>query len=279
MASHDHHVPTVIVARRVLPGREKQFERWVKRLLAEAADAPGYIGAEVQPPDAQHPDEWVIAYRFDDAGHLDAWLGSPERAAVVAGGEDLVEGEAREQVLAIAPSPDPVTAVSSVRVRPGKEDAYRELHGELLDRLHRFDGFLRWDLFEPVPDVQDAWVAVFAFDTREHLDAWLASDDRRGILERMAPLVEGDRTVNVLGGFAGWFADSGAPSVRTWKQATVVLAALFPTALGLTLLREWLLPDVGLVLGVFLGNAVGVAILSWVLMPPLTRWLGPWLRR
>jgi antibiotic biosynthesis monooxygenase (ABM) superfamily enzyme len=30
---------------------------------------------------------------------------------------------------------------------------------------------------------------------------------------------------------------------------------------------------------VLVNSAIGVAILSWVLMPGLTRWLAPWLRR
>jgi antibiotic biosynthesis monooxygenase (ABM) superfamily enzyme len=67
--------------------------------------------------------------------------------------------------------------------------------------------------------------------------------------------------------------------VKRWKQASIVLLALFPTALVLTVVRQWLLPDVGLVLGVLFGNVIGVAVLSWILMPVLTRWFDAWLRR
>ena len=65
------------------------------------------------------------------------------------------------------------------------------------------------------------------------------------------------------------------PITRAQNAAEVPLQ----TALALTLVRRWLLPDVGLVLGVLLGNVFGVIILSWVLMPVLTRWLDGWLRR
>jgi antibiotic biosynthesis monooxygenase (ABM) superfamily enzyme len=271
--------PTVIVARRVKPGRERDVERWLRRLLAEAAEAPGYVDAEAQPPDALHPDEWVVVYQFEDAESLRSWLRSEERAALLHGGDDLIVGPAREQVVALTPEREPVTAVSSVRVREGAHEEYRTLHDEIVAAMRNFPGFLRCDLFEPVPGVQDDTVVVMAFDGREHLDSWLRSDERRQILVRMDELVEGDRTVNVVGGFAGWFSPAGAPPVRTWKQAAVVLLALAPTSLALTLLREWLLPDIALVPGLLLGNVAGVAILTWVLMPFLTRRLEGWLRR
>jgi uncharacterized protein len=275
----DRRMPTVIVARRVVPGREREFERWSRRLMAAASEAPGYVGAEVQRPDARHPDEWVIVYQFSDAERLSRWLASPERTAVLASGAELLAGEVREQVVALTPQSDPVTAVSSARVRPGAQDHYRALHDDLVEELRGFDGFLRSELFEPVPGVQDDTVVVFAFEGRDRMERWLASDERRAVLERMEPLIEGARTVTVLGGFAGWFAGGAGIDVPRWKQATVVVAALFPTSLGLTLLRQWLLPDLPLAPGVLVGNVAGVAILTWFVMPVLTRRLEPWLRR
>lgn len=58
-----------------------------------------------------------------------------------------------------------------------------------------------------------------------------------------------------------------------------MLLALFPTSLVLTLVREWLIPDVHWTLGVLFGNVIGVIALTWLLMPNITRALGPWLRR
>jgi antibiotic biosynthesis monooxygenase (ABM) superfamily enzyme len=275
----DRRTPTVVVARRVLPGHEREFQRWVRRLLDAAADAPGYVGSELQPPDDLHPDEWIVLYQFQDADTLSAWLDSATRTELIARGAHLIDGDAREQVVALVPERDPVTAVSSVRVRPGQLDAYRALHDELVERLRTFDGFLRCELFEPVDGVQADTVVVFSFDDRRHLDAWLGSDDRREILERMAPIVEGDRTVNVVGGFAGWFTPVGVPGVRPWKQATAVLLALFPVSLATTVVRQAVAPDLPTVPAVLVANVVGVAALTWLIMPRLTRRLDGWLRR
>jgi antibiotic biosynthesis monooxygenase (ABM) superfamily enzyme len=271
--------PTVIVARRPSPGREREFERWLRRLVAKAADARGYVDADIQPPNALHPDEWVIVYRFADGASLDAWLRSPTRTALLADGNELVDGSAREQVVALSPTSDRVTAVSSVRVRPDSVDAYRELHDQVLAELVTLPGFLRCDLFEPVDGVQDETVVVLAFDSRANLDRWLTSDTRRDFLARMDELIEGDRTINVVGGFGGWFAPTGSPHVKPWKSAVAVLLALVPTTLAFAWLREMFFQGIALVPGVLLGNIFGVAILTWVLMPFITSRLEHWLRR
>lgn len=271
-------LPTVIVARRAAHGREFDFERWLRRLADAAGHAPGHLGAEIQPPDTSHPSEWVIVYRFESVACLDDWLGSDERRELLHEGGDLVDGAAREQIIATgteADAADPVTAVASFRLRP---DAVSELAGfyrRLLHELASFDGYLQCDLFEPVPGVQVDTVIVFAFDTRSHLDAWLESHERNELLATLDPHLDSERVLNVVGGFGGWF---GPGAVRRWKQASIVLLALFPTSLAIGALRGELLPDLRFVPAVFVSNVIGIAILTWVLMPWLTRIFDRWLR-
>lgn len=280
-SSADRSLPTVVVARRPRPGHEREFERWLRRLTVAADKAHGHRGATIQPPDEQHPDEWVVVYQFADRHDLDAWIDSPERRSLMAEGNDLIEGDAREQVVAMAPESvgEPVTAVASFRLRPGTHNQFAALFDRLVARMEDFPGYLRCELFEPVDGVQDDSVVVFAFSSRPLLDEWLRSDARRTVLADIDELLDGDRTVNVVGGFGGWFDATGAAPVKRWKQASVVLLALFPTALVLTVLRREFLPDLSMVPSVLLSNIVGVAILSWGLMPVLTRLLGPWLQR
>jgi antibiotic biosynthesis monooxygenase (ABM) superfamily enzyme len=276
---HGRREPTVIVSRRARPGRERELERWLRRLVVRAADAPGYVDAELQPPNDLHPDEWVVVYRFADAAALATWLHSPARQALMATGDDLIDGEAREQVVAMTPASPRVTAVSSVWVKPEQMEAFLDLHAEILVELAATPGFLRADVFEPVPGVQDETVVVLAFDTREHLDVWLRSAERQRILAEMDQHTEGARTVNVVGGFAGWFAPGGGGEVRRWKSAAAVLLALVPVSLAVLAVRLWVAPDLNPVLATVIGNVIGIVVLTWVLMPRITRWLDAWLRR
>lgn len=197
----------------------------------------------------------------------------------MADGTGLLASEAREQVIALADESMSVTAVASFRLRPGTEVEFRGRYRELRNLLEGFDGFIRTELVEPVPDTQDDTAIVFSFTDRHALDRWLGSVERREILEAIDPLLDGGRTVNVIGGFAGWFSTSDTTAPKRWKQAALVLLALFPTALVLTVIREAVLPDLPMPLAVFIGNLVGVVILSWILMPALTRRFDSWLSR
>jgi antibiotic biosynthesis monooxygenase (ABM) superfamily enzyme len=99
------------------------------------------------------------------------------------------------------------------------------------------------------------------------------------MLAAIDPIIEGERTLNVVGGFAGWFGRPGMADVKTWKQAAIVLLAIIPISVLVTAIRRWLLPDVNWWTAVLIGNVVGVALLSWIAMPFLTRVFERWLRR
>jgi antibiotic biosynthesis monooxygenase (ABM) superfamily enzyme len=275
----DRTMPTVVVARTPVPGREAEFEQWLRRLVAAARRAPGHVHSDIQPPTEIHPGEWVILYQFTDAESLHSWLTCEERDELVAEGRELIVGGIREQVVALAQAPEPVTAVSSFYVKPGSGTLYAELYERLVQALMAFPGFIGSELFPPIPGIQDDTVVLLSFDTREHLDAWLGSRERQQLLDAIDPYIEGQRTLSVVGGFAGWFGRPGMAKVKTWKQAAIVLLAIIPISLMVTALRRWLLPDVNWWMSVLIGNVVGVAVLSWAAMPFLTRTFERWLQR
>jgi antibiotic biosynthesis monooxygenase (ABM) superfamily enzyme len=275
----DRTMPTVVVARRPVPGREAEFEQWLRGLVAAARLAPGHVHSDIQPPNDVHPGEWVILYQFTDVDLLHAWLTSPERDKLVAEGREFITDDVREQVVALASQPEPVTAVASFCLRPGTGMLYADFYDRLVKALTAFPGFIRSELFPPIAGIQDDTVVLLSFDTREHLDAWLGSTARQQLLDEIDPYIEGGRTLNVVGGFAGWFGRPGMAKVKTWKQAAVVLLAIIPISLLVTAVRRWLLPDVSWWTAVLIGNVIGVIVLSWVAMPLLTRAFARWLQR
>lgn len=245
------------------------------------AAQPGYLHDDHQPPDDRHPDEWVVTYRFTDSDALEAWLASPDRQRLIEEGHDLVIGDPTAQVVAIPGGGQhrPVTAVISSRVKAGQEPAYRLAHDVIAAEMAGTPGFLRSEMFEPAPPVQPETIVVFSFDTREHLDAWLESDRRRAVIAPLEPLIEGERTLNIVGGFAGWFPPPDDRPVKRWKQAIAVLFGLLPVSLIVAVVRRAVAPDLPLVPGVLISNAIGVLVLTYVIMPHLTTWLAGWLRR
>ena len=240
---------------------------------------PGHLGSDLQAPGPEHPDEWMIVYQFESQSLLDDWIDSPIRAALLAEGAELTEGASRVQHLALGLGENPVTAVASFKVRQGRWAEFEEGYDRIIQSIGRFDGFLSAQLFPPVDGVQDETVIVSSFRSRDQLDVWLNSDERSEQLEQLDEFVEGDRQVNVVGGFGGWFT-FGQRQVKTWKQAAVVLLALYPTVLVINELLGWVLPiSFPYLLSVLVGNILGVGVLSWELMPQLTLLLDNWLRR
>lgn len=282
MPNQEASGPTVIVARRILPGLEEEYRAWHERIVRAAAVFPGYLSSELQPPNSAHPDEWVTVYSFATAGELDSWLASDERSEVAAAGAHLIEPDVREQhVAALRTAPEPVTVVFSQVIDSDSHQAFNALYDEVARRMQSFPGFLGSELLPPVADVQEEHVIVASFASRSDLDRWLHSDSRAEWLGNAARLIEGERTMNVVGGFGGWFP--AAPSLprgpKRWKQAVAVLLALYPTSLVITAVRSQVAPDLNMVAAVFVANVLGVAVLSFFLMPIVTRWLDAWLSR
>jgi uncharacterized protein len=279
--SSSRRIPTVIVARRVRPGFENKFAEWMQRMQTSVEHQPGFLHADFQEPDDLHPDEWVVTYQFTDPHSLSEWMDSDERQALVVAGEPFTIGDPRQQVLAVdrAVGTRPVTAVVSSRVKPGCMDEYRAVHAEVGAVMRATEGFLRSELFEAVDGIQGDTVVVFSFDSRTHLDAWLQSGTRQTLIARFDPLIEGPRHLNVVGGFAGWFTDADAPSVKRWKQTIAVLSGLFPTTLAITVVRNRIAPHLPLIPAIFAGNVVGSIAMSYLVMPKVTKLLSKWLAR
>jgi uncharacterized protein len=85
------HGVTMVMVTDIKPGKEPAYRAWADRIQKLQATFPGYVGSFVQPP--QHGETgWTTVLRFDSAAHLEGWLKSDARAAMVKESEDLVQG-------------------------------------------------------------------------------------------------------------------------------------------------------------------------------------------
>ncbi|WP_242705197.1 MULTISPECIES: antibiotic biosynthesis monooxygenase [Streptomyces] len=175
-----------------------------------------------------------------------------------------------------------VTGVVSHVVEPGREQGFLRWQAKALKAQEKAPGFMGSELFRPVQGVQERWVAVFRFDSREHLDDWLASDVRQGLLEEGRRYFASYDVHKVGSAFSGWFSFEGGArgdAPPNWKQAMSVLLALYPTVMVLNLTVGYELDDLGVpgYVGLFIGNVLSVSALTWLLMPLVNRVLAFWL--
>ncbi|MGI1662787.1 antibiotic biosynthesis monooxygenase [Palleronia sp. KMU-117] len=84
---------TVVVRRKVRPGREADYEAWLSRLVDSVArEFPGYLGAEFHRPDPGGA--YRSVFRFDSLAHLEAFERSDLRARMLGEGAELFEADA-----------------------------------------------------------------------------------------------------------------------------------------------------------------------------------------
>jgi antibiotic biosynthesis monooxygenase (ABM) superfamily enzyme len=80
---------TVLVARRVVPGKEIEFEEWASELTRAASHFDGFLGAGLLQPG--HVGElWHVVYRFASAEDLQRWEHSRIRSDLLAHGEQVM---------------------------------------------------------------------------------------------------------------------------------------------------------------------------------------------
>jgi len=64
---------TVVVSRRVYPGREKDYDDWVRRLVAASAESPGNQGVTLLVPEPGKTGLHHVVMRFADEKSMHIW--------------------------------------------------------------------------------------------------------------------------------------------------------------------------------------------------------------
>ncbi len=275
---------SVVAQVRVLPDRVSEFEVFLPRLQRAARVAPGHISSELVPPSPPLQEDWVLVHRFGSLEHARSWLISEQRQLLLREVRPLLIGDVDVQLFSSAgPEESHASAIITTRVAPEEEDAFLEWQTRIGATQASFDGFDGYRLQRPIADVQPDWVAILRYDTEEHMRAWLESPERRALIEENRTFGAHARVRVVRSGFDAWFkVPDGSPSspAPTWKQTMLVLLVLYPIVFlfGLWVQDPVLLHN-GLPfwLALFIGNAVSVAALGWILVPAANRIFGWWL--
>jgi uncharacterized protein len=170
-------------------------------------------------------------------------------------------------------------------VPKGKGLAFRLWHMRLVRSARRCQGYIKTDLCAPVKGDQLRWYSIIHFDSPEHLHDWLKSKEREALIEEGRKIFELYQFKSFSTGLEGWFSRSskteqfslGPPA---WKQNLAVILALYPMVMLQTfvfsllhLMDSW--PHANSML---VNNFVCSSILTWVIMPAVTKALGFWLK-
>lgn len=268
---------TVVITQPVKHGHDQEVRDWQEAVNRAVSGFTGYLGNDIVAGDA---DEWTVCYRFDSKPNLMKWLASPERAEILSRGGHLFDGPATQHVLIRENDAEMVTILVSHLIDPADQDAFLAWQDRVTDAERQFPGFRGSELYRPVPGVQDEWTVLYRYDNDQHASAWLESDQRQQLL-RDGERFNDFRLHRISSPFGSWFAppdgDEEQERQPDWKTALSVLVALYPTVVLLTLAISEIWPAGPLWATLLVGNICSVSLLTWLVMPVVTRVLRFWL--
>lgn len=171
--------------------------------------------------------------------------------------------------------------------------AFKKWHKALAKAAKRHSGFVRSDQCPPLPCADEVvkWYTIVHFDSPQHLNRWVASEERSRLLQEGQKIIRAYRFKSFTTGLEGWFSSQSASSEQAslgppaWKQILSVVFGLYP----LVMTRIKLFPQTGIIGSwspageMLLTTLITSSILGLVVMPMVTKlmrfWLYPAYRR
>jgi antibiotic biosynthesis monooxygenase (ABM) superfamily enzyme len=169
---------------------------------------------------------------------------------------------------------EPVTVTVARVVRPAQQAAFERWADDVQELVATFPGHLGSSLLRP-GTASDEYHLVYRFADDESLAAWERSPERRAALDRVSRLVQDERVARAVG-LESFFAVPArpGPAWRSWVLTVAVVLALTSTfqLVAVPLVGHWPWGSRLLLSAVYVVSALRV------LMPRLSRRLGPWLQ-
>jgi uncharacterized protein len=173
-----------------------------------------------------------------------------------------------------------VTTTVTRRVKPGHEVFYEQFLEGIIATASTYPGHMGVEVFRPESASTGEYRIVYRFDTAQHLRAWLDSEEHAAWLKRAEPHAIGPMSTRFVTGLESWFTipgRPGAPPPPPYKMALVTWITIFPLITLVVQVLGPVLEDLSTVLRLGITTAVTVPLMTWVVMPRVTRLLRGWL--
>src|SRR5918997_5284853 len=179
----------------------------------------------------------------------------------------------------------PVTFAIARRAKLGKTEEFERWLDDIIHEAMKFKGHMGVNIIRPSNMSNPEYVIILRFDNFENLEKWEKSEIRKKWIEKGKDLIEGKAKMEKQTGLEFWFTPASARASTAveqqqpprYKMAIVLTGIIF--VLVSTLLPRVEQATVGLpvLLSTFVGVAIMVLLMTYVIMPSVTRLLRPWL--
>jgi len=171
----------------------------------------------------------------------------------------------------------PIHVAITRRVRPGCEAEFQAALREFFHESFEHPAVLGATLLVPPPGSASREFGILrTFRDEAERDEFYGSPLFQAWERHARRLTEGMPQYRALHGLEAWFRSPGQPPPR-WKMALVTFAGVYPLTSALPPLFMRLLPGWPPLLANVVVTGLIVFLLSWAVMPLLTRVLHRWL--
>lgn len=180
----------------------------------------------------------------------------------------------------MAPGDRSVSVVVRRRIRPELQDEFETWLEGITHAASAFEGHQGAQVLRPPDASTQDYVILFRYQTPAQLDAWQASEQRAEWIEKGHRFTLGQAHVEHLTGLEFWFH---APSWATTKppprhkMAVATVVGLYPLVLLVAPRVSALLPVSSHALNVLITTSTMVLLMTYAVMPTVTRILARWL--
>jgi antibiotic biosynthesis monooxygenase (ABM) superfamily enzyme len=181
----------------------------------------------------------------------------------------------------------PVTVSITRHLDPGREHEMVSWIQAGIALAERFPGFLGAGWVRPETD-SETWHMLYRFHDTESLSTWEVSHERQWWRDSAGGLGVVESRMERRTGIEGWFDDPTTRDVRDlriaptapprYKQAVVIWLAFFPLSLLVAWLFGEVAPDLPLVERALASTLLMTPVMTYVVLPRMTRALGWWLQ-
>jgi uncharacterized protein len=175
---------------------------------------------------------------------------------------------------------EPIHVAVIRTVKPGSEAAFEKSLHEFVQRSLSLAGQMGVHIIRPAPGSGSRQYGIIRkFADRNALDEFRASPEYLEWNQIVTDLTEGSGRVEELHGLESWFTLPGQPlhPLPQWKMAIATYLGVVPVIMFLSLTLGRLIQNWNFILNNIVFNAFVVALLTWVVMPLITRALQGWL--
>jgi antibiotic biosynthesis monooxygenase (ABM) superfamily enzyme len=163
------------------------------------------------------------------------------------------------------------------KILPGKEEEFKASLRNFLGESFVHGGVHGAAIISSFPGAKDNEIGILrTFKDEQERDAFYNSEQFRQWETYASSLTE-PPVYRQLTGLEAWFRAASPPP--RWKMAIATLCGVFPTSLFLYYATGWLLANLPVPLRLLITATLIVGILTWVVMPFVTKLLKLWLTR